>query len=155
MECVLLPVPAVKWNGDTFMVRDHRVVFFFPLLCLFWLYICFGLFQFVSYIIIKDQNSFYLSKRLPPAMLISKKPPNVFFPPFFPLPCHHLKCSLFMSDGRQLQGSTFPWRLAFVTMVAGQYWQPLCHPCTPVTQGWGGHSEHTDTLYWSEHKSMD
>lgn len=77
-----------------------------------------------------------------------------FFPSFFP-PCHHLKCSLFMYDGRRLQGSTFPWRLAFVTMVAGQYWRPLYHPCTPVTQGWRGHSEHTDTLYWGEHESMD
>lgn len=45
----------------------------------------FELFQFVPYIIIKDQNSFSLSKRLPQAMLISTNPQNViFFPPFFP-----------------------------------------------------------------------
>lgn len=44
----------------------------------------FELFQFVPYIIIKDQNSFSLSKRLPQAMLISTNPQNViFFPLFF------------------------------------------------------------------------
>lgn len=68
---------------------------------------------------------------------------------------HHLKFSLFMSDDRQLRNCTFPWRLAIVTMVAGQYWRPLCHPCTPVTQRWRGHSGQTDTLHRGERECMD
>ena len=48
----------------------------------------FELFQIVPYIIIKDQNPFSLSKRLPLAMLISTNPQNVFFSSFsfFPPP---------------------------------------------------------------------
>lgn len=78
----------------------------------------------------------------------------MFSPPHPPPQCH-LKCSLFLSDGQQLRVSTFPWRPAIVTMVSGQYWRPLCHPCTPVIQRWRGHSEHTDTLHWGEHECMD
>jgi len=76
----------------------------------------------------------------------------MFFFPFFCSHCH-LKCSQFTSEGWWLQGFTFPWRLDIVTVVSRHYWQPLCHPCTPVTHWQSGYSE--DTGYWPEREHMD
>lgn len=66
-----------------------------------------------------------------------------------------MKFSLFMCDGLRLQSSTFPRRRSIVTMVAGQYCRPLCHPCTPVSHKRRGHSDHIDTLYRGERESMN
>lgn len=68
-------------HNDVFNGQGESVFLVFSLLiqapCVF------ELFQIVPYIIIKDQNPFSLSKRLPPAMLISTNPQNVFFFLFF------------------------------------------------------------------------
>ena len=66
------------------MVKERALSWFS--VCLYRLHVCWSCFSCVPNIIIKDQNPFSLSKRLPPAMLISTNPQNVFFFPFFPPP---------------------------------------------------------------------
>lgn len=66
------------------MVKERAFSWFSA--CLFRLHVCWSCFSCVPYIIIKDQNPFSLSKHLPPAMLISTNPQNVFFFLFFSPP---------------------------------------------------------------------